>query len=575
MKMKTFRSVLTDLVTGTFDTIKLSALSALLIILTTNTHGQFSQLDQDSDSVVDHTVNQFLSAHQIVGSTVGLINNGKIVFLKGYGYQDLENEIPSTEFTMYRTGSIAKAFTAVVALQLWEDSVLNILDDVRNYVPEWPVKPQGTITPYRLLAHRSGINHYQDFDTALMINYEPTYHDFDAIAALDIFKDADLVFAPGSQFGYSTFGFNLLGAVVERAGNKPFEDLVRERINIPFEFPYLQPEYAWKRPYPQETKGYHFEGQTLVETGDDIGILYKVPGGGFICTAIDLAVFAIAMMENQLYQDSTLFEWASNPAHSGSVFGLGIMNDYASKHYLWHGGGQQRTNSLFMYYPDDKNGVVICSNTFLAGFIIQDLGEILLDRIPELNVIGDDWQPIPESIEKVALVSPAHLDTIPPAGDTLVWTTAEHAFTYVYEYDTDPGFNSSTTDTIYENQININSLQAAETYYWRAKGLNTYLYDTVVGEWSDVGVFVTDVTSDLTDLIYNQVEIYPNPGTGIVNIQTPWHSYQLEVYDHYGRMVMYGFSSSRLDLSSMPKGIYIVKITPDTGTPIIKKLVLE
>ncbi len=42
---------------------------------------------------------------------------------------------------------------------------LNILDDVRNYVPEWPVKPQGTITSYRLLAHRSGINHYQDFDT--------------------------------------------------------------------------------------------------------------------------------------------------------------------------------------------------------------------------------------------------------------------------------------------------------------------------------------------------------------------------------------------------------------------------
>ena len=561
--------------TGALAVKNISAFLLAFILLSLTSRAQFSQLDQGSDSIVNQTVSQFMSEHQIVGATVCLIKNSKIVFLKGFGFQDLYNQIPATEFTMYRTGSVAKAFTAVIALQLWEDSLVNILDDVRDYVPEWPVKPEGTITPYRLLAHRSGINHYQDFDTLLMINYESTHHDYDAIEALDIFKDADLNFPPGTEFGYSTFGFNLLGAVTERAENKPFESQVRERLNVPFHFPYLQAEYARKRPYPQETKGYHFEGQDLVETGDDIGILYKVPGGGFICTAIDLAVFSIAMMDNKLYWDTTLFQWASNPAHSGSVFGLGIMNGVASKPYLWHGGAQQRTNSLFMFYPDDKYGVVICSNTFLQGFIIQDLGEILIDTISCLNVVGEDWEPIPDSIDKVELIFPIQWDTISPSGDSLVWTAEEHAFRYIYEYDTEPDFNTSTSDTIYNNHVFIDSLQADKKYYWRVRGINTYLYDTVFGNWSDVGIFITDITSDLTKIIYKQVKIFPNPSTGAVYIKVPWSTFTIEVYNFYGQVVMIDFSKNKLDFSTQPKGMYFVKITPGKGPPVIKKLIVD
>lgn len=575
MRIKINRSEFKFIPIGCFDVFKLSLIPSMILLLTLSTQAQFSQLDASSDSIVNQTVNQFMTEHQIVGATVGLIESGKIVFLKGFGFQDLDNQVPASEYTMYRTGSIAKAFTAVVALQLWEDSLLNILDDVRDYVPEWPIKPEGIITPYRLLAHRSGINHYQYFDTSLMINYEPTYHDFDAIAALDIFKDADLIFPPGTQFGYSTFGYNLLGAVTERAENKPFENQVRERINIPFQLPYLQPEYAWKRPYPQETKGYHFEGQTLVETGDDIGILYKVPGGGFICTAIDLAVFSIAIMENELYQDSTLFQWASDPSHSGSVFGLGIMNGYASQHYLWHGGGQQRTHSLFMFYPDDKNGVIICSNTFIEGFPIQDLAEILIDTIPHLIIEGEDWLPIPDTIEKVVLLSPAQFDTIPTTGDSLIWTNAEHAFTYIYEYGTDPNFNSSITDTIYENYVFIDSFQPEETYYWRVRGLNTYLYDTVVGNWSDLGIFYTDITSDIVDLDHNQFKIYPNPSNGLVFIQGLPNCYDMKVFNNVGQDIMVNFVDNKIDLSAQPKGIYIIKIIPVKGSPLSKKIVVN
>ena len=560
--------------TGCLDVFKLSLLLSLMLVLNLGTQAQFSKLDPGSDSIVNITVNQFMSEHQIVGATICLIESGEIVFLKGYGYQDLDNQTPATEYTMYRTGSIAKAFTAVIALQLWEDSLLNILDDVRNYVPEWPVKPQGTIIPYRLLAHRSGINHYQDFDTLLMINYEPAYHDFDAIAALDIFKDADLIFTPGTQFGYSTFGYNLLGAVTERAENKPFEDQVRERINAPFHLPYLQPEYSWKRPYPQETKGYHFEDQTLVETGDDIGILYKVPGGGFICTAIDLAVFSIAMMENQLYQDTTLFEWASNPAHSGSSFGLGIMNGFASKHYLWHGGGQQRTHSLFMFYPDDKNGVVICSNTFLEGFPIQALGEILIDTIPSLNIVGEDWEPIPDTICAPELVSPAQKDTIPSEGDSLIWTKVEHAFTYIYEYSTDSSFTFSTVDTIYKNHVFVNAFQPAETYYWRVRGLNTYLYDTIIGNWSNTGIFYSDITADIADLNHNQFKIFPNPSNGIVFIQGLPNCYDVKVYNNIGHNIMVDVVDNKIDLTAQPKGIYILKIIPVNGSPLSEKIVV-
>ena len=108
---------------------------------------QFNRLDSAGRVAVEEAVLAHMQKWRIVGCSIGLLKNGEVAYLKGFGYRDRENRLPASEFTLYRTGSVAKSFAATAALQLYEDSALDILADVRRYVPEYPEKPQGTITP--------------------------------------------------------------------------------------------------------------------------------------------------------------------------------------------------------------------------------------------------------------------------------------------------------------------------------------------------------------------------------------------------------------------------------------------
>ena len=342
---------------------------------------QFNRLDPSSAANVDALVEAGMRGKGIVGCSVGLMRAGEIAWLKGYGLRDRENGIPATEHTIYRTGSIAKTFTAILAMQLWEQGRLELQEDVRAYVPEYPEKPQGTITPYRLLCHRSGIRHYEEYDTAAAVHYERDHLFYDPIAALDIFKNGTLLFAPGSAFSYSTFGYSLVGAVIERAGAQPFELQLRERINTVLDLPYVQAEYQRLRPYPEATKGYHNEGRVVVETPEDIGILFKVPGGGLLCTAVDLTLLMQGLAHYRLLSDSATQNWMSIDHSGGNGFGLGIMTrTHNGRPYLYHLGGQQRTSTVWLYDPETLDGVVITSNTFVA---LESFALNLLDVIRE------------------------------------------------------------------------------------------------------------------------------------------------------------------------------------------------
>ncbi len=177
-------------------------------------------LDPAIATIVDPIVEEELTEQELVGLAVGIIKNGRVVHLRGYGFADRENEVPVTTETLFRWASISKTMTAVAAMQMWEDDLLDDTADIADLVPEFEEEPDAALTMWELLANLSGIEQYPSGWFERSENY-PAAAVYDPIAALDILSP-DLVYAPADSFHYSTMGFMLAGAVLERLAQNEY-----------------------------------------------------------------------------------------------------------------------------------------------------------------------------------------------------------------------------------------------------------------------------------------------------------------------------------------------------------------
>ncbi|MCB0429419.1 MAG: serine hydrolase [Flavobacteriales bacterium] len=214
-----------------------------LMLYAAGAQAQFNRLYSGDASQIDQAVSAYMSANNIKGFSVAAVKNGNIVYIKGYGKSDVANNINADECTLYRIGSMSKFITSVLANQLFEMGYMSPDDDIRTYVPEFPDKGK-TITVGDLLSHTGCIQDNSSTNTSYMnanLSYNP-------IAALDIFKDQPLLGSctvGGSIGNYSNWGYDLLGAVIERAGGEPYEAQLYNRIIKPLNLEMLQPEYFW------------------------------------------------------------------------------------------------------------------------------------------------------------------------------------------------------------------------------------------------------------------------------------------------------------------------------------------
>ena len=182
---------------------------------------------------VDLAMRDEMAKQKIVGLAVGVIEKGRVTYFKGYGFADREKRVPVTRKTMFRWASISKSLTAVAAMQLWERDQLELDRDVSKYVPEFPSKGV-TVKIRQLLCHQGGIVHYTNGPTVVTVRPYDTSHPFEnVVLALDSFKASPLVNAPGEKCAYTTHGYILLSAAVERAGKLKFAHRVRDRIVRP------------------------------------------------------------------------------------------------------------------------------------------------------------------------------------------------------------------------------------------------------------------------------------------------------------------------------------------------------
>src|SRR5271169_1524133 len=188
---------------------------------------------------VEKAITTEMARQSIPGLSAAIVTDHTLRWSNGYGPSDLENFVPAKATTVYRLGSISKPITAAAVMQLVERGKLDLDAGVQKYCPAFPEK-QWPVTSRELLGHLGGIHHYLDAFV------ENTRHYNLVVEGLDVFKNDPLVVEPGTKFLYSSFGYNLLGCVVEGASGRPFAEYLKENIFIPAGMDRIQTDDIFK-----------------------------------------------------------------------------------------------------------------------------------------------------------------------------------------------------------------------------------------------------------------------------------------------------------------------------------------
>jgi CubicO group peptidase (beta-lactamase class C family) len=182
----------------------------------------------ESIQAFERFVAKRMAYDRIPGFSVGFIKDD-FSWARGFGWADVENNVPAKAESAYRLASITKTITAVAVLALAEEGKLDLDSPIQKYVPAFPRK-KWPVTVRQLLGHIGGISHYKNDDAENHIKDPKNTRE-----ALAIFEDFDLVAEPGTRYHYSTYGYNLLGAAIEGASGLPYGQFIKSRILDPLD----------------------------------------------------------------------------------------------------------------------------------------------------------------------------------------------------------------------------------------------------------------------------------------------------------------------------------------------------
>lgn len=324
-----------------------------------------SSLSADKASRVEAAIAEHKGRLGIPGASVAIVKDNQIVFQRAFGLADVENSVPAKATTIYRIASVSKAITAVAAMQLAEKGRIDLDAPIQKYVPAFPVKAS-PISTRQLLAHLSGVRHYKPGEGERTEHYE-TLTD-----ALSIFKDDPLEHEPGARFTYSTYGYTLVGAIIEGASGMTFSDYLREHVFKPAGMQNTRPDNV-NALIPNRARGYRpavyarFDGN--FRNGQLMDSSYKLPGGGLVSTAEDMARFAIAVESGVLLRQETLDQMSkSQKTRDGAETGYGYGWYIGNREGKWsegsisHGGVQSGFTADLWILPRKRFAVVILTN---------------------------------------------------------------------------------------------------------------------------------------------------------------------------------------------------------------------
>jgi len=311
-----------------------------------------------------------LSSH-IPGVQVAVAIDGTLVWSEGFGYADAARKRPVTRATQFRIGSVSKPLTAAAVVLLYEQGKLDLDAPIQRYVPTFPDKGY-PITTRQLAGHLAGIRHYKDREFFLNRHFA-TVRD-----GLAIFQDDSLLFPPGTRFSYSSYGWNLVSAVVESAAGEDFLPYISARVFRRLGLTHTAPDRA-DSVLSDRTQFYDADSSGASHVAPPVDNSYKWAGGGFVSTAEDLVKFGSALLAPGFLRRETLdLLFTSQRTNAGEETGYGIgwflRTDSLGHHWAFHGGSAVGGTAVFGL--DRDSHVVVALLTNLSDAPVEPAQEI-------------------------------------------------------------------------------------------------------------------------------------------------------------------------------------------------------
>lgn len=293
------------------------------------------------------------------GMSVAVGVDGEVVWAEGFGYADVENRVPVWEETKFRVGSVSKPLTAAAVGLLVEGGRLDVDAPVQQYVPAFPEK-RWPISTRQVAGHVAGIRHYDQGEFLSAVRYE-TVSD-----GLAIFADDSLLFEPGERFSYSSYGWNLVSAVVEGASGESFLPYMEEHVFGPIGMAHTIADHT-DSIIPHRTRFYERGDGGRVFNAPYVDNSYKWAGGGFLSTPSDLVRFGFAHFDGGFLSSETIAElWTPLTTNDGEStgYGIGWFLDVEDGVVVeaGHGGGSVGGTTGFVTRPQEKGVVAITGN---------------------------------------------------------------------------------------------------------------------------------------------------------------------------------------------------------------------
>lgn len=272
---------------------------------------------QSAEETATKMFESAVASPTVPGISVAVAGREGIIWARGFGYADIEHQVPMSTKTKMRIGSVAKPMAAAGLMRLYEQGKVDMDADVRTYVPSWPEK-HAVITLNHLTSHRSGIRHYEGDEFLINKPYASSAE------SLAIFSSSPLLYTPGDKSTYSTHAWTLVAAAMEGAdGARDFAAIMEEEVFKPLGMMDSALDDQYKI-IPNRQRPYEIRAGMLINA-PQTDHSWKWAGGGIIASTSDVARFAVAhTMDGFLKSETRKLMFTPQKLNDGSRVDFGV-----------------------------------------------------------------------------------------------------------------------------------------------------------------------------------------------------------------------------------------------------------
>lgn len=340
---------------------------------------------------IDSLVRAEMATQRIPGVAVAVVLRDSVRVAAGWGYANVEHQVPVTERTIFQSGSVGKQFTAAAVLALVDDGRLRLDDPLLRWVPDAGRQWRG-VTVRHLLSHTSGIPTYSEE----LIDYRRDYSETDLVRLVRTLRPE---FAPGERFSYSNTGYILLGIIVRAVSGEFYGDFLRARVWQPLGMSSAR-VISEHDIVPHRAAGYTLDGDSLRNQSWVSPVLNTTADGSLYLSLRDYIAWDRGIRRGAVLSDSSWrMSFTRAPMLGGRTapYGFGWFVDSAGgAPYIHHGGSWQGFQVFYGRYAKHDLSIVVLTN--LAQGDPQRISEQLAEVIDPALAI-----PLPPEASREAL----------------------------------------------------------------------------------------------------------------------------------------------------------------------------